>query len=105
MSDKTKSIDKVFVVSVNDGFVMGAWGKQLDPEKNAKNIRYLADPRGEFVTALEVDFDASGMMGNRRSKRFALRTQDGKVKSVHIEPDNIGIKGGFAALRSKIELC
>ena len=94
-SDKAKNIDKVFVVSVNDAFVMGAWGKALDPEGQAKNFRYVADASGKFIKALDLDFDASGMLGNFRSKRFAMLTQDGKVKSVHVEPDNIGIKGGF----------
>ena len=74
---------------------MKAWGAALDPTSKAKNIRYVADAEGEFVKALDLDFDASALLGNFRSKRYAMLTQDGKVQSVHVEPDNIGIDGEF----------
>ncbi|KAI5920559.1 Redoxin [Camillea tinctor] len=80
---------QVFVVSINDAFVMKAWGDQLDPTK-ASGIRFLADPSGVFTKALELDFDASAFFGNERSKRYALVVKDGKVKSVHVEPDSTG---------------
>lgn len=56
-------------------------------------FRFLADPEGKFVKALDLDFDATGPFGNHRSKRFALKIQDGKVKEVHVEPDNTGVNG------------
>lgn len=83
-------------MSVNDAFVMKAWGKDLDADKKS-GIRFLADPDASFTKALGgVDFDATPILGNVRSKRYAIVTEDGKVKSVHIEPDNTGILGTFS---------
>lgn len=86
---KLKDAGQVFVVSVNDAFVMKAWGDALDPTHDSK-IRFLGDPAGEFTKALDLDFDASAFFGNDRSKRYALVIENGKVKSAHIEPDNTG---------------
>ncbi|TVY55855.1 Peroxisomal membrane associated protein 20 [Lachnellula cervina] len=86
---KLKSAGKVFVVSVNDAFVMNAWGKSLDADKSS-GIRFLGDASGEFTRAFDVEFPAAPLLGTNRSKRYAVVTQDGKVKSVAIEPDNIG---------------
>ncbi|TGJ85486.1 hypothetical protein E0Z10_g3235 [Xylaria hypoxylon] len=86
---KLASAGKVFVVSVNDAFVMKAWGDNLDPI-NQSGIRFLADPTGAFAKALDVGFDVIPVFGHTRSKRYALVIEDGKVKSVHIEPDNTG---------------
>jgi 2-Cys peroxiredoxin 5 len=105
--------------TVNDAFVMKAWGKALEPSNasgvrilppascllplrfhpllqdsqliNSHQLRYLADPDAKFTKALEVDFDASAILGNFRSKRYALTTEDGKITKVAIEPDNIGV--------------
>ena len=73
---------------------MKAWAKTLDDSK-ASGIRFLADAGGEFTKAWDVEFDASPLLGNKRSKRYAVVTEDGKVKSVHIEPDNTGVDGKF----------
>merc|ERR1711939_314638 len=71
--DKVKSAGKVFVVSVNDAFVMKAWSKDLDSSK-VSGIRFLADPAGEFTRAWDVEFDATPLLGNKRSKRYAVVT-------------------------------
>ncbi|KIX00764.1 uncharacterized protein Z518_09829 [Rhinocladiella mackenziei CBS 650.93] len=89
-SDKLKSAGKVFVVSVNDAFVMKAWGKNLDESKSS-GIRFLADPAGDFTRAWDVEFDAAKILGNNRSKRYAVATEDGKVVKVAVEPDNTGV--------------
>ncbi|KAI0534752.1 AhpC/TSA family protein [Xylaria digitata] len=86
---KLAEAGQVFVVSVNDAFVMKAWGDQLDPTK-LSGIRFLADPTGAFTKALDVGFDVIPVFGHTRAKRYALVIEDGKVKSVHIEPDNTG---------------
>lgn len=59
-------------------------------------IRFLGDPSGEAVKALDLDFDSTAIFGNRRSKRFALVIEDGKVKEAHVEPDNTGTSGKIA---------
>ncbi|KAI0189120.1 Redoxin [Xylaria flabelliformis] len=86
---KLADAGQVFVVSVNDAFVMKAWGDQLDPTKMS-GIRFLADPTGAFTKALDLGFDAIPVFGHTRAKRYALVIEDGKVKSVHVEPDNTG---------------
>jgi 2-Cys peroxiredoxin 5 len=95
--DKVKSGEagSVFVVSVNDAFVMKAWREQLDPAKES-SVRFLADPAAEFTKALELDFDAPAIFGGPRGKRYALVIRDGKVASVHVEPDNIGTSVSMA---------
>ncbi|KAJ5043075.1 uncharacterized protein L3040_004462 [Drepanopeziza brunnea f. sp. 'multigermtubi'] len=86
---KLKSAGKVFVVSVNDSFVMSAWGKSLDKDASS-GIRFLGDPSGEFTRALDVEFAAAPLLGTNRSKRYAMVVEGGKVKSISVEPDNTG---------------
>ncbi|KAI9749573.1 MAG: DNA replication regulator sld2 [Chaenotheca gracillima] len=85
-----KSAGKVFVVSVNDPFVMKAWGLTLDP-KGDSGVRFLGDPTGQFTEALDLSFDAAAIFGGPRSKRYALVVEDGKVTEAHVEPDNTGV--------------
>ncbi|KAK3698785.1 hypothetical protein LTR37_016789 [Vermiconidia calcicola] len=89
-SNKLKDAGKVFVVSVNDPFVMKAWGEGLDPEKKS-GIRFLGDPSGQFTNSLDLAFDAAAIFGHARSKRYAIVVEDGKVKEAHVEPDNTGV--------------
>ena len=69
-----------------------AWGKSLDAEKSS-GIRFLADASGAFTRALDVEFPSAAFLGTNRSKRYALVIEGGKVKSVNVEPDNIGADG------------
>ncbi|CAL3965619.1 hypothetical protein PZA11_002525 [Diplocarpon coronariae] len=86
---KLASAGKVFVVAVNDAFVMKAWGKSLDKD-GSSGIRFLGDPAGKFTRALDLEFEAAGFLGTNRSKRYAIVVEGGKVKSVNVEPDNVG---------------
>jgi 2-Cys peroxiredoxin 5 len=61
-------------------------------------LRYLADPHGNFTKQLDLLFDSAAVFGQDRSKRYALVTEDGKVKSIHVEPDNTGINGTFLVI-------
>ncbi|EKG17641.1 hypothetical protein MPH_05090 [Macrophomina phaseolina MS6] len=87
---KLAAAGQVFVVSVNDPFVMKAWGDVLDPTGKS-GIRFIADPTGAFTKALDLSFDSRAIFGNERSKRYALVVEDGKVKEAHVEPDNTGV--------------
>ncbi|QDS78009.1 hypothetical protein FKW77_002525 [Venturia effusa] len=90
-SPKLKDAGAVFVVSVNDPFVMNAWGKILDPSGKS-GIRFIADPELKFTKALDLSFDqAAAIFGGERSKRYALLIEDGKVKEAFVEPDNTGL--------------
>ncbi|KND87488.1 Peroxiredoxin-5, mitochondrial, partial [Tolypocladium ophioglossoides CBS 100239] len=84
-----KKAGQVFVVSVNDPFVMKAWSEQLDPTGET-GIRFIADPTAEFTKALDVGFDGTAVFGGIRSQRYALKVEDGKVTETHIEPDGTG---------------
>jgi peroxiredoxin len=80
---KAKSVDDIVCLSVNDAFVMGAWGNA----NNAKGkVRMLADGNGEFTKAIGLTLDASGFGMGVRSQRYAMIVQDGKVKELLVEP-------------------
>jgi peroxiredoxin len=69
-------------VSVNDPFVMQAWGQSQNvPE----GLLMLADGNGDFTRALGLEMDASAYGMGTRSKRFALYAEDGVVKQLHVE--------------------
>lgn len=85
-----KSAGDVFVVAVNDPFVTKAWGLSLDPT-GSSGIRFLGDPTAKFTEALDLAFDGAAIFGGPRSKRYAMEIEDGKVKSLHVEPDNTGL--------------
>ena len=73
---------EVLCMSVNDPFVMQAWGQsQHVPD----GLQMLADGNGDFTRALGLEMDASGYGMGRRSKRFALYAEDGVVKQLHVE--------------------
>ncbi len=80
---KGKGVDEVVCVSVNDAFVMGAWGKD---QGAAGKVRMIADGNGEFTKALGLTMDGSGFGMGQRSQRYALIVNDGKVEHVLVEP-------------------
>jgi glutaredoxin/glutathione-dependent peroxiredoxin len=72
----------VYCVSVNDPFVMQAWGKSQEvPE----GLQMLADGNADFTRALGLEMDASGYGMGVRSKRYALYAEDGVVKQLWVE--------------------
>jgi peroxiredoxin len=77
-----KGVDTIACMSVNDAFVMGAWGKA----QNADEILMLADGNGDFTKALGLTLDASGFGMGLRSQRFAMVVEDGVVKHLAVEP-------------------
>ncbi len=79
---KGKGVDEVVCLSVNDAFVMGAWGK--DQGANGK-VRMVADGNGDFTKALGLALDASGFGMGQRSQRYAIIANDGKVEHVLVE--------------------
>jgi glutaredoxin/glutathione-dependent peroxiredoxin len=93
-----KGVDEVICVSVNDPFVMKAWGETTGAANAGINM--LADGTGAFTAALNMAFDAppAGLMA--RSKRYALLAENGVVKVLHLEesPGACEISGGEALL-------
>ncbi|CUM66763.1 uncharacterized protein PRCAT00004444001 [Priceomyces carsonii] len=87
-----KGYKKFFVIAVNDPFVTKAWADDLlQKSVSDDQIQFLADPRGEFTSDLDLLFDASKIFGNKRSKRYALLVDNGKVTKTFIEPDNTSV--------------
>jgi glutaredoxin/glutathione-dependent peroxiredoxin len=73
---------EVACLSVNDPFVMQAWGQTHDvPE----GLMMLADGNGDFTRALGLSMDASAYGMGTRAKRFALYAEDGVVRQLHVE--------------------
>jgi len=84
---KAKGVDEVICVSVNDVFVMKAWGEVTGA--NAAGIVMASDPDASFTQALGLDFAAGFVRGAPRSLRYALHAVDGVVKVLNLE-DNPG---------------
>lgn len=80
---KAKGVDEIVCLSVNDAFVMGAWGKSNNA---AGKVRMVADGNGDFTKALGLALDASGFGMGLRSQRYAMIVQDGKVTELLLEP-------------------
>ncbi|XP_022899820.1 peroxiredoxin-5, mitochondrial [Onthophagus taurus] len=89
---KTKGIDEIVCVSVNDPFVMSAWGKE---QGVGQKIRMLADPQGTFTKTIELNTDLA-VLGGLRSKRYSMVVEDGVVKSLQVEPDGTGLSCSLA---------
>ena len=77
-----KGVDEIWCMSVNDAFVMGAWGRELGVDGR---IRMLADGSGEFARklGLELDLNAKGM--GLRCQRFSALVRDGVVEQLNVE--------------------
>lgn len=79
---KAKGVDSIICLSVNDVFVMNAWGK----EQNAGDkVLMVADGNGDFTRAVGLEMDGSGFGMGQRSQRYALIAQDGIVTALEIE--------------------
>jgi peroxiredoxin len=79
---KAKKIDEVWCVSVNDGYVMAAWGRE---QKAIGKVRMLGDGNGDFARKLGLDNDLSGSNMGLRMRRFSMLVDDGIVKSLNVE--------------------
>ena len=79
---KAKGVDAIACVSVNDAFVMGAWG---DQQKVGDKIMMLADGNGELTKALGLELDGSRFGMGKRSQRFAMIVDNGVVKELNVE--------------------
>ena len=79
---KAKGIDEIACVSVNDAFVMGAWGKD---QKSDGKVRMLADGNGDFTKAMGLEMDGSKFGMGKRSQRYAMIVDNGVVKELNVE--------------------
>ena len=79
---KAKGVDAIACLSVNDAFVMDAWAKD---QGVGDRVLMLADGLAAFTKAVGLDLDLSERGLGLRSKRYALRVEDGVVRSLNIE--------------------
>ena len=77
---KAKGVDEVWCVATNDGFVMAAWGKELQA---LGKVRFLGDGSADFAKKRGLDFDVPNL--GLRVKRFSMLVEDGVVKSLNVE--------------------
>ncbi len=93
-----KGVDEIVCLSVNDPFVMKAWGETTGA--SAAGLTFLADGSGGFTKAIGMSFDAPpvGLLG--RSKRYAMLVEDGTVSLLHVEegPGVCEVSAGEALL-------
>ena len=85
---KAKGVDEIWCISVNDAFVMGAWGRE---QKATGIVRMMADGNAAFTKALGLDADFSKHGMGTRSQRYSMLVTDGVVKQLNLENG-----GGFA---------
>ena len=84
---KAKGVDTVACLSVNDAFVMGAWGKD---QGAGDKVLMLADGNGDFTRAVGLEFDASKFGMGKRSQRYSMLVKNGVVKSGGVVCDTSG---------------
>lgn len=79
---RAKGVDTIACLSVNDAFVMDAWGKD---QKVGDKVLMLADGNAELAKALGLEMDGTGYGMGTRVKRFSMVVEDGVVKSLNVE--------------------
>ena len=77
-----KGVDAIVCTSVNDAFVMKAWGES---QNVGDDILMLADGNGAFAKALGLEMDASGFGMGTRSKRYSMLVKNGVVEQLNVE--------------------
>lgn len=81
---RAKGVDTIACLSVNDAFVMGAWGEQ---QKAGDDVMMLGDGNGDFTKAVGLSFDGSGFGMGIRSLRYSMLVEDGVLKELNQEPN------------------
>ena len=95
---RAKGVDTIACLSVNDAFVMGAWGKdQMVGDK----VVMLADGNAEFTKALGLENDNSSYGMGLRSKRYAMVVDNGVVKALNVEkPGSFEVSSAEAVMKA-----
>ena len=99
---RAAGVDEIWCVSVNDAFVMGAWGRD---QKTGGKVRMMADGSAAFAqaTGLTLDLTAKGM--GLRSNRYSMLVVDGVVKSLNVEgPGKFEVSDAATLLKQAQEL-
>jgi glutaredoxin/glutathione-dependent peroxiredoxin len=93
---RAKGVDAIACLSVNDAFVMGAWGKE---HQAGGKIVMLGDGSGEFTRAIGLELDRTKEGMGMRSQRYAMVVDDGVVTALHVEkPGEFAVSSAEAML-------
>jgi glutaredoxin/glutathione-dependent peroxiredoxin len=99
---KAARVDEIWCVSVNDAFVMGAWGRD---QKTAGKVRMMADGSADFAKATGLTLDLTGRGMGLRSNRYSMLVVDGVVKSLNVEaPGKFEVSDADTMLKQAKEL-
>lgn len=79
---RQKGVDAIACISVNDAFVMGAWGKD---QNVGDKVHMLADGNGNFTREIGLAFDGTKFGMGERSQRYSMLVENGVVKQLHVE--------------------
>jgi peroxiredoxin len=79
---KAKGVDTIACLSVNDAFVMKAWGEN---QGVGDDVLMLADGNGDFTRAVGLDMDAGRFGMGQRSQRYSMIVKDGTVSELNVE--------------------
>ncbi len=79
---KAAGVDEIWCLSVNDAYVMGAWGRD---QKVAGKVRMIADGSAEFTKAVGMTLDLSARGMGLRSQRYSMLVRDGVVETLNVE--------------------
>ena len=93
---KEKKVDTIVCMSVNDAFVMDAWGKDRGA---GEKVLMVADGNGDFTKALGLELDAKGFGLGMRSQRFSMIVDNGSVSQLNVEEG-----GGFEVSKAEVIL-
>jgi peroxiredoxin len=93
---KAKGVDEIWCVSVNDAFVMGAWGRD---QKATGIVRMMADGSAAFTKALGLEFDLVAKGFGVRSQRYSMLVQDGVVKQLNVESGGFDVSSAETLLK------
>lgn len=95
---KGKGVGKIACLSVNDAFVMNAWGKD---QNVGDNVLMLADGNADFTRAVGLEMDGTGFGMGLRSKRYAMVVENGVVKHLAVEaPGQFEVSSAEAVMKA-----
>ena len=94
---KQRKVDEVWCISVNDAFVMGAWGRE---QGAGGKVRMMADGAGLYSKALGLELDLIARGLGMRSARYSMLVEDGVVRSLNVEenPGQATVSGAATML-------
>jgi peroxiredoxin len=78
---KEKGVDEIACISVNDPFVMSAWGER----DGSQDVTMIADGNGAFAEAVGLEMDGSKFGMGKRSQRYSMVVNDGVVEQLNVE--------------------